>query len=328
MRLFIAGATGVLGRRLVAECADRGHDVIGLTRDDRGDELVRTRGGIPVRGDLFDRDSLVEGASGADVVVHAATKIPTDTNPDDEDWDRNDRVRREGTENLVAAAAETDVDRFVMQSVVWVARRPDGGRFDETATPNPDRSTRSARDAERIVVGGGADHGFESVILRGGWFYAPDAEHTRTFGERLLAGRLPIVGDGLLGRKDAPLSFVHADDAGRAFAEAVDGDATGVYHVVDDEPTTYAAFLDELADRLGTSPPRRVPAWLARAFVDDNLVRLLTRPMPTTNERFREAFDWSPTYPTVREGIEQVVDRWREDGTIRWSKAGSEWAGD
>jgi len=327
MRVFVAGATGVLGRRLVAECTDRGHDVVGLTRDDRGDRLVRERGGEPHRGDVFDRPSLVDGAGDADVVVHAATAIPTDTNPDEADWALNDRVRREGTENLVAAAAAADADRVLVQSVVWLARRPDGSRFDEAASPNPDRSTRSALDAERIVADGADEHGFDPVVLRGGFFYAPDAAHTRQFGERLLAGRLPIVGGGLLGRRDATLSFVHVDDVARGFADAAEGDATGTFHVVDDEPVAYATFLRALADRLGAPPPRRVPAWLARLFAGEYVLRLLVCPMPTTNERLREAFDWSPGYPTVDEGVEQVVERWHETGAVRETEGGREWTG-
>ena len=324
MRVFIAGATGVLGRRLVEECTDRGHEVVGLTRGEAGDTLVRERGGQPHRGDLFDYDSLVDGVTDADVVVHVATKVPTDTNPDDESWRLNDRVRREGATNLVTAAASTDADRFVQQSVVWVARQPDGSFFDATAAPNPDRSTRSALDAERTVERGASDHGFEAVVLRGGWFYGADTAHTRLLGEGLLAGRLPLIGGGLLGRRDATLSFVHVDDAGRAFADAVEGEVTGTYHVVDDEPTTYARFLQGLADRLGASRPRRVPGWLARLFVDENLVRLLTCSMPTTNERFSTAFDWTPEYPTVDEGLDQIIARWKEEETASDLKYNSE----
>lgn len=327
MEVFVAGATGVLGRRIVAECAERGHDVVGLTRDERGDAVVRERGGEPHRGDVLNRDSVVEGAGNADAVVHAATKIPTDTNPSEEDWELNDRVREEGAENLVAAAAEADADRFVQQSVVWVARQPDGSSFDEDAEPHPDRSTRTALAAERIVEEAGEEHGFDPVVLRGGWFYAPDTAHTRMFGEQLLARDLPLVGRGLLGRKDATLSYLHVDDAGRAFADAVEGEATGTFHVVDDQPTTYAEFVRGFVERLGAPPPRRVPAWLARFFVGDNILRLLTRPMPTTNDRFREAFDWEPEYPTVQEGLDQVVERWREEGTIRETEGGYEWNG-
>lgn len=327
MRVFIAGATGVLGRRVVAACVDRGHDVVGLTRDDRGDDLVREHGGEPHRGDVLDPATLVDGAAGADVVVHAATAVPTSSRPTDEEWTSHDRVRREGADHLLTAAADAGVDRFVLQSIVWVARRPDGRPFDEDAAPHPDRSTRSAVDAERLVIDRADDLGLAPVVLRDGWFYAGDAPHTREFAERLLARRLPIVGRGPLGREDAVLSFVHADDAGRAFAAAVAGDAVGTFHVVDDNPTTYADFLQSFADRLGAPPPRRIPAWMARLLVDDVVVRMVTCPMPTSNEGFREAFDWEPRYPTVHAGLEAVVEGWREDGTIRRRGARWHWAG-
>jgi nucleoside-diphosphate-sugar epimerase len=316
MQVFIAGPTGVLGRRLVALCSERGHDVIGLTRDTAGDELVRESGGEPHRGDVLDRDSVVEATSGADVLVHAATKIPTDTNPDEEDWALNDRVRKAGAENLVAAAAEHDADRVVLQSVVWVARQPDGSHFDEESEPHPDRSTRSALDAERILHDGADSHGYEPVVLRGGYFYAADTAHTKLFGERLLDRRLPIIAGGLLGRDDAALSFVHVDDAASAFAAAVDGDATGTFHVVDDDPTTYAEFLQRFAERLDAPSPRRVPGWLAAVAIDDNTRRLLTRPMPTSNDRFRQAFDWAPEHPTVEQGLDQVVSEWEQAGEV------------
>jgi nucleoside-diphosphate-sugar epimerase len=329
MRVFVAGATGVLGRRIVDECTDRGHDVVCLVRDDAGATAVRERGGEPVRGDVLDADGLREAIVGVapDAVVNAATTIPTATRPDEEAWEQNDRVRREGARNLVEAAGAAEADRFLQQSVVWVARQPDGGAFDEGAEPHPDRTTQSALDAERIVAEAAEHHGFDPVILRGGWFYAADAAHTRQFAERLLTGWLPVIGAGLLGRSDATLSYVHADDAGAAYAAAIEGDATGTFHVVDDEPAPFSAFVRGLADRLDAGEPGRIPAWIARLFVGKHSARMLSKSMPTTNDRFREAFDWEPRYDTYREGLDAVVERWRADGTIRETGEGYEWAG-
>ena len=312
MRVFVAGATGVLGRRLVGELAERGHDVVGLTRDDRGDEVVESGGGTPHRGDLFDRESLESGAAGADVVVQAATAIPT--GGDEKTWALNDRVRREGAENLTAAAAAVDADRYLQESVVWVARRPDGSAFDEDSPVHPTPTTESAIDAERIAREAGETEGFGVAVLRGGWFYAADSAHTRDFGRRLLRRRLPVVGRGVLGRRDARLSYLHVDDAATAYAAAVEGDATGTFHVVDDEPRTYAAFVRGLAERLGAPRPLRIPAWLARLAVEDDVVRLLANPTPTSNARFREAFDWAPAYPTIGAGLDAVVECWRAEG--------------
>jgi nucleoside-diphosphate-sugar epimerase len=316
VRVLVAGAAGVLGRRLVSGFAERGHEVVGMARDERGDGTVRERGGTPVRGDVLDRGSVVAAADGADVVVHAATAIPTARKPSEADWERNDRVRLEGARNLVAAATEVGADRFLLQSVVWVARQPDGSPFDEASDPHLDRSTRSALESERLL--GAAEGDFDPVVLRGGWFYAPDAAHTRRFGRDLQGGRLPVVGGGLLGRRDARLSFVHVDDAAAAFLAAAEGSATGTFHVVDDESVTLAAFLRAFADRLDAPEPSRVPGWLARPFVGEHTVRLLTTPMPTSNDRLREAFDWEPRYPTYREGLDAVITAWEatESGEV------------
>lgn len=261
------------------------------------------------------------------MVIHAATAIPTDGRPSRADWRRNDRVRLEGTRNLLAAAERADADRFCLQSVVWVARQPDGSPFDGDSEPNPDRTTQSALDAERLLERRADEVGVDPITLRGGWFYAHDSAHTRQFGRGLLAGRMPIVGGGFLGRRDAPLSLLHVDDAAAAFVAAAEGDATGLYHVVDDEPVTLAAFARTFADRLEAPSPRRVPGWLARAFVGRDSVRLLTNPMPTTSDRFRETFDWEPTVPTCEQGLERIIERWLEDGTIRETGDGYEWVG-
>ncbi|WP_135830457.1 NAD-dependent epimerase/dehydratase family protein [Halorussus halobius] len=336
MRVFVAGATGVLGHRLVSELADRDHEVLGLTRDDSGDRVVEEAGGVPRRGDVLDRESLREACAsgggpgaenGVDAVVHAATAIPTGESPTADDWERNDRVRREGARNLTAVASEAGADRFVQASVVWLARRPDGSAFDESADPNPDPTTQSALDAERIAREAGRAEGFESVVLRCGFFYAHDSAHVRTFGERLLDGEMPIPGGGLLGRRDADLSLLHADDAATAFAAAVEGDAAGLYHVVDDDPVATATLLGALADRLDAPDPRRVPRWLAKHLADEDVIRLLTNPMPTSAGPFRRDFDWEPEYPTYREGLDAVVRRWRADGTLVETPDGYEWRG-
>lgn len=327
MRVFIVGATGVLGKRIVADYTDRGHEVVGLARTEAGDELVSARGGTPVRGDVLDQSTLTEPVSRADVVVHAATKIPVETNPTERAWKRNDRVRLEGTKNLLQAVEADPIDRFVFQSIVWLARQPNGETFDEHAEPHPDRSTRSALAAERLLQQEARHLGFEPVIVRGGYFYGPDTAHTHLLGRRLLAGKLPIIGNGLLGRGDATISFIHVDDIGRAFTDAVEGTATGVFHVVDDQPTTYAEFIHEFANRLKAASPSRIPVWFARLFVDDNLVRLLTKSMPTSNRRFRRSFDWSPRYPTIHEGLDDVVHNWIENDVIQPVDGGFQWTG-
>jgi nucleoside-diphosphate-sugar epimerase len=316
MTVFVTGATGVLGRRLVDEFDDRGRRVVGLVRDERGERLVEQRGGVARRGDVLEPETLARAIPEAtDVLIHAATAIPDSTKPTAEEWERNDRVRRRGMANLLDAAP-SGLRRVLFPSVVWVARRPDGSRFDETADRRPDVATRSAADVEQSVAARAEDGEFDAAVLRCGLFYAPDARDTRTWGRRLLEGRFPILGGGLLGRRDAELSFVHADDAAAAFAAAVEAEASGVYHVVDDEPATGAAFFERLAELLDAPEPRRVPGWLGRLFVGSVTAELLTSPMPTTNRKARAELGWEPEHSTYREGLRAVVETWQADGTL------------
>lgn len=324
MKVFVTGATGVLGHRLVERLADRGHRVYGLVRDETGADLVTARGGTPRQGDVLDRDSLEQAVPDVDVLIHAATSIPTGTKPPKTAWEQNDRVRWDGIKNLVAVAGD-QIERILFPSVVWVARQPNGESFDETADRRPDRTSRSAAAVEDYLTDTTDDKPFDVTILRCGFFYAPDSAHTRQFGQSLLSRDLPIVGRGILGQDDARLSFLHADDAARAFATAVDVEVSGVYHVVDDQPTTLAEFLTTLAEKLDAPSPRRLPAWLARYFLGTETTALLSKPMPTSNDRFHDATGWEPMYPTYHEGLTQVVSTWNNDGTLRDTAEGTTW---
>lgn len=327
MKVFIAGATGVLGRRLVERLSERGHEVHGLARDDAGERAVERRGGTARRGDVLEPESLERALdSGVDAVVHAATKIPTSTKPSDEDWEANDRVRLDGARNLLAAAE--GIDQFLFPSVVMVARQPDGSEFDEDSERHADRATRTAAEVEDQLRERASEEGFEATILRFGLFYAPDAADTRAWARRVLSGDVPIVGGGLLGRRDAELALVHADDAARAATAAIDDGASGCYHVVDDEPVTAATFFRTFAELLAAPAPRRIPGWLARLFVGEVDANALTTPTRTSNDRFCRAVDWEPAFPTHREGLRGVVETWLEDGTLREVDDGYEWCGD
>ena len=316
MKVFVTGATGVLGHRIVDRLAERDHDAVGLARDENGERMVEECGGTARRGDVLAPATLGRAVDDdVDVLVHAATAIPDSTKPSEEEWERNDRVRLEGMENLLDAAPD-GVEQVLFPSVVWVARQPDGSRFDDTADRHPDRATRSAAEVEDLLDRRAAEDGFDAATLRCGFLYAPDARDTREWGERLLDGDLPVVGGGPLGRRDAEISFVHADDGAAAFVAAVEAGASGTYHIVDDEPVTVAAFFEHFADLLDAPEPGRIPAWLARFFVGKVAAKLLTSPMPTTNERARRELDWEPEYPTYREGLRHAVETWRADGTL------------
>lgn len=309
MRVFVAGATGVLGRRLVRQLAARGHEPVGLVRSELGESSVRSLGGVPRRADLFDADSLTKAAAGCEVVIHAATAIPTKVRTSPRDWALNDRIRREGTRCLTTAAARAKAAAYLQQSVVWAVRGPNGAPFDETAPPVHDPVLASALDGERIAKEAGAEHGFRAAVLRCGNFYSADSWHTRILGEALQRGRPAIVGRGT-----AVWSLLHAENAASAFVTASEGNRSGTWHVVDDRPVTMSEYMGTLAAKLGARAPRNVPRWFARIVLGGHAVDLLSSSFSTSSARFRDDFGWRPAFPTISEGLDEVVATWRAEG--------------
>lgn len=311
MKILIAGATGVLGRGLVRRFVSRGHTVMGLTRGSEGERLIESLGGESCRASIFDADELARAAEGVEVVIHAATSIPTKTRTKPGDWEMNDRLRREGTRALAACAAKTGARVFLQQSIVWLARPADGSFFDEASRPNPDDITRSALDGEEIALEAGERSGFQTAVLRCGYFYGPDSAHTRMFGQGLLERKIPIVGRG-----DAILASLHTEDAAGAFVTAAEAGRAGLWHVIDNEPVTIAQFVAGFAERLGAPTPRRVPVWLARLIAGSSAVSYFTSSTRTSNARFRKDFGWNPRFPGYREGLDQIVGAWKTSGFI------------
>ncbi len=309
MRAFVAGATGVVGRRIVRGLASRGHEVLGLARTPERDALIRELGGTPVRADLFDADSLARAAPGAEVFIRAATSIPTKVRTRPRDWAMNDRIRTDGTLAMTAAASAVGARAYVHESIVWVAGSSDGTPFDEDAPPRVLPYLRSTLEGERIAREAGERTGIAAAILRCGLFYAADAAHIRSFGERLARGRMPTVRGGR-----AVWSLIHADDAASAFVAAAQGAKPGLWHVVDDRPVAQVDLFRGLARRLGGPPPRDVPVWLVRLAAGRFAAQSLTTSFPTSNARLRRDFPWRPRYPTFEEGLDQVVEAWKAEG--------------
>ncbi|MFI5324390.1 MAG: NAD-dependent epimerase/dehydratase family protein [Thermodesulfobacteriota bacterium] len=278
MRIFIKGATGILGKRLVRELIGRGHSVTGMVRSARGEELVRSMGGTPSRTGLFDGEALLHAVEGSDVVIHAATSISVKTRVKPEDFAMNDRVRREGTGILTECVVKASVKKLIFQDVAWVARPPDGSFFDEVSPVYPDRILRSGIDGESIVLQAGERYGFLSTVLRCGFFYGSDAYHARMIGEGLKKRRFPIIGNG-----EVLWSSIHVDDAALAFVTAALEDLKGVWHEVDDSTVKAGEFLRGFASRLGAPAPRHIPPWPGRILVGSYDVNFsLHRPLLQT----------------------------------------------
>jgi nucleoside-diphosphate-sugar epimerase len=309
MRVFVQGATGVLGLSLVRQFSARGDEVVGLARSDEGAAKVKAAGGTPAKADIFNSEQLAEAGKGCDLFIQAATKVPVKVRIKPADFAENDRLRTEGATALLNAAIAANASHYLAESIVWVAQPADGKPFDEDAGVRNDPALSATRLGEMGTMECAKEAGIKAAILRMGWFYGPQSKHIRDFGAAAAKGKFPIIGPGT-----CPFSFLHTDDAAAAFAAASDAKAAGVFHVVDDERVALGDFISGLASRVGGRAPRHFPAWLARIVVGKYTVQFLTTPMITSNARFKAATKWTPRYPSIREGLDQVVGAWNQEG--------------
>jgi nucleoside-diphosphate-sugar epimerase len=307
MKVFIAGASGVLGRRLVRHFVARGHSAIGQVRSAKAESAVREAGGEPRHADLFDAEPLARAADGCDTVVHAATAIPVKQKTTPADWAMNDHIRRKGTRCLTEAAAKIGAKTYLQQSIAWVARPKNDSPFNEDSPVVPEPAIQSAIDAEVIAREAESAEGFTVSILRAGFFYDCESGHTRMLAGALRKRQMPIIGGG-----EAAWAMIHTDDAASAYVIAAEKPRSGVWHIVDNELVEVRTFLQEFAARLGAPAPRRVPVWLAKWLAGEQAVEYFTRSTRTTNARFRRDFGWAPRYPTFREGLDEIVAAWRK----------------
>lgn len=306
MTIFIAGASGVLGRRLVRQFVARGHSVIGLVRSAKAESAVREAGGEPSHADLFDAESLATAAEGCDTVIHAATSIPAKQKTTAADWAMNDRIRRKGTRCLTEAAAKIGAKTYLQQSIAWVARPADDSPFDEDSPTVSTPTIQSAIDSEQIARDAESAEGITVSILRCGFFCDSESAHTRMLAEALRKRQMPIIGGGT-----ALWAMIHTDDAAGAFVAAAEKPTSGLWHIVDNELVEVRVFLKEFAARLGAPEPRRVPVLLAKLLADEQAIEYFTRSTKATNARFRRDFGWTPRYPTYREALDQIVAAWK-----------------
>ncbi|HSI80718.1 MAG TPA: NAD(P)-dependent oxidoreductase [Solirubrobacterales bacterium] len=310
MKVFVAGATGAIGRRLVPELVARGHDVVGMTRSESKRDLLRELGATPAVADALDADAVGEAVSAAEpeVIVHELTAIPDSLTPRrlDRDFETTNRLRTEGTNHLLSAARGVGARRFVAQSFAPLLYERSGGPVkseDDPVDPDPlpaARATSAAiRHVERAVTG--ADW-IEGLVLRYGGFYGPgtsiaaDPDTDQVAAVR--AGKFPIVGAGT-----AIWSFIHIDDAAAATAVAVERGAPGIYNVTDDEPAPVSEWLPGMAEALGAKPPRRVPKWLGRIVAGRMGVAMMTELRGASNAKAKRELGWEPRYPSWRQGF-------------------------
>jgi nucleoside-diphosphate-sugar epimerase len=303
MRVFVAGATGVLGRLVVRELRARGHAVAGLARSPAGEAVLRRLGVVPVAGDLLDPDSLPPAVSGADVVMHLASAVPTARRPTLSDWRLNDRIQTEGTANLLDTACRARVRFYVQRSVTLVHGNAGESWVDEGAPMVPHRVADSAVTMERLVREAGKLHRLPAAILRGGTVYHEESPRTREMIAGVKAGKLPIIGMGA-----NFLSPIHGEDMARACVLAAERQPAGeTFLVVDDEPVRWRDLFTHLARVTGGPRPRYLPPFAARLALGSLAMDLETASLRCRNGKLKRQLGWQPHYPTYREGFAAVL---------------------
>ena len=312
MKIFVAGATGVLGRQLVPQIVAKGHEVYGMTRSASKQALVRSLGARPLVADALDPDAVAQAVASAEpeVIVHQLTALSGqfDLRHIDRFFEQTNRLRTEGTDHLLAAGRAVGARRFVAQSFAgWPAARTgepvkgEDAAFDQDPPEQLRDMLAAIRHLEDAVTQ--ADW-LEGVVLRYGGFYGPgttlsadpDAAHSAAVRKR----QFPVVGDG-----GGVWSFIHVEDAAAATAVAVERGKRGIYNVVDDDPAPVRDWMPELARALGAKPPRRFPRWLGRLLAGEAAAVVMTEVRGASNEKAKRELGWKPRYASWRQGFVQ-----------------------
>jgi nucleoside-diphosphate-sugar epimerase len=337
MRVFVAGASGAIGSRLVPQLIERGHEVIGTHRSPGNAQRLRALGAESVELDLLDvpavRRAVLEAAPEA--IVHEATALAEVSFARNLDrvFAQTNRLRREGTEVLLAAAREAGVRRLVAQSFAGFRYAREGGPVkseDDPLDPTPVATTRETNAAMRYLDEAVTEAG--GIALRYGGFYGACND---ALLEPVRKRQFPIVGKG-----GGVSSFIHLDDAAAATVLALEQGGAGIYNVVDDEPAPVREWLPALADVLGAKPPRRVPRWLARLVAGEAAVMIGTEARGASNTKAKRELRWTLRYPSWRQGFVATYgstapavttkenrngkdrDQWSAERLARWSRPG------
>jgi nucleoside-diphosphate-sugar epimerase len=313
MKVFIAGATGVLGRRVVQKLIANGHQVVGLSRSSQNSDWLSGEGAIPREGDLFNPEGLGRISADCEATLHLATAMPTKSRTRAKDWALNDRIRRKGTENLVAAALGSKQKFYLQQSITFLYGERDGEWVDESASLSEKQVDilQSAVDMEGIVRRAGKE-GLPATILRFGRFYSHDSAHTQALFGMVKRGRFPVIGKG-----DFYWHLINVDDAASAVVQAVEkrhSCLNQTFNVADDEPVLFNTYLDFVADTLGSRSPIHIPVWLAKVMLGASVVETLMASVRCRSERFKEMTGWQPDYPSYRTGVVAEVNKWLAQG--------------
>jgi 2-alkyl-3-oxoalkanoate reductase len=300
MRVFVAGASGAIGTRLVPQLLERGHEVIGSSRSRRNADRVRALGAESTVLDLLDAAAVRRAVllTEPDAIVHQATALTgiRFSRNLDRSFEQTNRLRREGTDGLLAAAQEAGVRRFVAQSHANFRYAREGGPVkseDDPPDPNPVKGMRETAAAMSYLDQAVTDAG--GIALRYGVFYGASNDGLI---EPVRKRQFPIVGSG-----EGVSSFIHLEDAAAATVLALEHEGPAIYNIVDDEPAPVREWLPVLADVLGAKPPRHVPRWLARLFAGEAALMIGTETRGASNAKAKRELGWTLRYPSWRDGF-------------------------
>jgi nucleoside-diphosphate-sugar epimerase len=313
MRVFVAGASGAVGSRLLPLLLSAGHTVVGLTRNLVNAEAIGRTGAAAAVADALNRAAIVDAVVAAkpDVIVHEMTSLgdANDLRRFDRSFGVTNRLRTEGLQNLLAAAKQAGTRRIVAQSFCgWPYARVGGPvkSEDDPLDPKPPRELRRTLEAIRYLESAmTGSSNIEGVVLRYGAFYGPS---TGLFDgpmvDQLRRRRVPLIGNA-----NGWWSFLHIDDAAAATAIAVERGAPGIYNIVDDEPAPVRDWLPALAAMLGARPPRQIPRWLARIAVGEHIVTMMTEARAGSNAKAKRNLSWQPVHSSWRQGFAEILAR-------------------
>jgi nucleoside-diphosphate-sugar epimerase len=300
VRVFVAGASGALGSRLVPQLIDAGHEVVGSHNSPSSAERLRALGAKTVMVDLLDaravRKAVLENEPEA--IVHQATALANVKfgRNLDKTFAKTNELRTKGTDALLAAAQEMGVRRFVAQSFASYRYAREGGLVkteDDPLDPSPPPSARESYDAMTYLENAVTNSG--GIALRYGGFYGAANDGLI---EPVRKRQLPIVGDG-----GGFFSWMHLEDGAAATVLALEQDRPAIYNIVDDEPAPVREWLPALAEALGAKPPRHFPRWLARLVAGEAAVVIGTEARGASNAKAKRELGWAPRYPTWRSGF-------------------------
>ena len=308
MRVFVAGATGVIGQQLVPQLVAAGHQVTATTRSAAKTDRLRALGAEPAIVDGLDAMAVGEavGRAEPEVVIHQMTQIGALTNL--RRFDRvfavTNQLRTRGTDNLLAAATAAGARRFIAASFSGWSNSRTGGPVKTEADPldaNPPAAQRETAAAIRYLETAVTEASpVAGIVLRYGSFYGPGASD-ELFG-LVRKRKMPVAGNGA-----GIWSFIHVADAAAATVAALDHGGRGVYNIVDDEPAKVADWLPYLAEVLGAKPPMHLPVWLARLMAGQVGVSLLTQIRGSSNAKAKAELDWAPAWASWRQGFRQAA---------------------